>query len=487
MNQLEPCDVALVGAGIMSATLGMLLRKLDPSLRIEAFERLDRAAQESSDAWNNAGTGHSGFCELNYTPARPDGTVDCSKALRIADQFAASLAFWHALVDSGDLPPVATFLRRVPHMSFVEGESGVAFLRARHRQLVASPRFRDMAYSEDRGQIADWIPLMMDGRDPAVPVAATRVEQGADVNFGALTRSLFEALQRRPGFALHLHHEVVGFHREAPASAEPSPASASLRQPALWRLDVRDLATGRERTLRTRFLFIGAGGYSLNLLERTGIPEARGYGAFPVSGQWLRCTDPAVIARHHAKVYGQADHGAPPMSVPHLDTRWIAGKQELLFGPYAGITTKFLKQGSWLDLLRSIGIHNARTVLAAGLANLDLTRYLVGQAMLSEADRVAHLRRFIPRAESADWEFQQAGLRVQIIKSDGKGGGELKFGTEVVTSADGSVAALLGASPGASTAVAIMLDVVEKCFEGKWGTKEAKERMARVLPSASMR
>lgn len=475
----EDCDVALVGAGIMSATLGMLLRKLDPSLRIEAFERLDRAAAESSDAWNNAGTGHSGYCELNYTPAGPDGRVDGTKALRIADQFATSLAFWHALVDAGDLPPTATFLRRVPHMSFVEGAAGVAYLQERHRQLTTSPRFQDMVYSEDRAQLAEWIPLMMEGRDPAIPVAATRMELGSDVNFGALTRSLFEALARKPDFTLHLAHEVVALNRDS--------ASASLRQPARWRVDVRDLGTGRDRTVRARFVFIGAGGYSLNLLERTGIPEARGYGAFPVSGQWLRCTNPQVIARHHAKVYGQADQGAPPMSVPHLDTRWIAGKQELLFGPYAGITTKFLRQGSWLDLLGSIGIHNVRTVIAAGLANLDLTRYLVGQAMLSEADRVDHLKRFVPRARSADWEFQQAGLRVQIIKSDGKGGGELKFGTEVVTSADGSVAALLGASPGASTAVSIMLEVVARCFPEKWASGEWREKLAGVTPSTAVR
>ncbi len=467
----EDCDVALIGAGIMSATLGMLLRKLDPSLRIVAFERLDRAAAESSDAWSNAGTGHSGYCELNYTPARPDGSVDCAKALRIADQFATSLEFWHALVDAGDLPPTSTFLRRVPQMSFVEGEPGVAYLRARHREITASPRFHDMQYSEDRGQLAEWIPLMMEGRDPAVPVAATRMERGSDVNFGALTRSLFESLSRKPGFTLHLAHEVGALERDGDR----------------WRVEVRDLATGAERSVRARFVFIGAGGYSLNLLERTGIPEARGYGAFPVSGQWLRCTNPQVIARHHAKVYGQADQGAPPMSVPHLDTRWIAGKQELLFGPYAGITTKFLKQGSWLDLLRSIGIHNARTVLAAGLANLDLTRYLVGQAMLSENDRVDHLKRFVPRAESADWEFQQAGLRVQIIKSDGHGGGELKFGTEVVTSADGSVAALLGASPGASTAVAIMLEVVERCFSERWASEEWRMRLGRVVPATAGR
>lgn len=469
MAPVEDCDVALIGAGIMSATLGMLLRKLDPALRIEAFERLDRAAAESSDAWSNAGTGHSGYCELNYTPAGADGEVDCAKAIRIAEQFAQSLEFWHALVDSGDLPPAETFLRRVPHLSFVEGDAGVAFLRARHRKLLSSPRFHDMDFSDDAARIAEWIPLVMEGRDPRTPVAATRMARGTDVNFGGLTRSLLAGLVRQPGFALHLGHEVGALDRDGDR----------------WRVGVRDLATGADRSVRARFVFIGAGGYSLNLLERTGIPEARGYGAFPVSGQWLRCTNRDVIARHHAKVYGQAAHGAPPMSVPHLDTRWILGKQELLFGPYAGITTKFLKQGSWLDLLRSIGIHNVRTVLAAGLANLDLTRYLVGQAMLSENDRVAHLRRFYPRANPADWEFQQAGLRVQIIKSDGKGGGELKFGTEVVTSADGSVAALLGASPGASTAVSIMLEVAEKCFPGKWEAREWRELLGRLLPSTA--
>lgn len=461
------CDVVLIGAGIMSATLGTLLRKLDPSLRIVAFERLDHAAAESSDAWNNAGTGHAGYCELNYTPAAADGAVDCSKALKIATQFALSLELWRSLVASGDLPDTTSFVRQVPHLSFVEGEHDIAFLRTRARQLAASPLFRDLEYSEDRATLAEWIPLVMEGRGDAAPVAATRMLRGTDVNFGALTRGMFDALTAQPGATLHLNHEVCDLHRDGTG----------------WRVDVRDLASGDERSVRARFVFIGAGGYSLALLERTGIPEANGYGAFPVSGQWLRCTSPGVIARHHAKVYGVAETGAPPMSVPHLDTRWIAGEQQLLFGPYAGFTTKFLKGGSWLDLLRSIGIHNVRTVLSAGLENLDLTRYLVGQAMLSVEDRISLLRRYCPMASDDDWEVQVAGLRVQIIKSDGRGGGDLKFGTEVVTSADGSVAALLGASPGASTAVAIMIEVLQRCFPTQWGSTEWRARLARVLPS----
>jgi malate dehydrogenase (quinone) len=459
------CDVILIGAGVMSATLGTLLRKLEPTWRIEAFERLDRAAAESSDAWNNAGTGHAGFCELNYTPATADGRVDCSKALTIAAQYAQSQQLWRALVRAGDLPEAATFVRDVPHLSFVDGEKDVAFLRARARQLRESPLFNDMVYTEDPGQIAAWVPLMMDGRDGSRPVAATRMARGTDVNFGMLTRCMFAALEKQPAFALHLDHEVGDLHRDGDG----------------WRVDVRDRRNDRERTVRARFVFIGAGGYSLQLLEQSGIPEATGYGAFPVSGQWLRCNNREVIARHHAKVYGKAEIGAPPMSVPHLDTRWINGEQELLFGPYAGFTTKFLREGSALDFLGSLGIHNIRAVVSAGLENFDLTRYLVGQAMLSEEEREDILRRYYPRARGEDWDVQVAGLRVQIIKSDGKGGGDLKFGTEVVTSADGSIAALLGASPGASTAVAIMLELLARCFPARWTSDAWRARLATLV------
>ena len=467
MAEDRACDVALVGAGIMSATLGTLVQALEPDWRIEIFERLDRAAAESSDAWNNAGTGHAGYCELNYTPADRDGNVECSKAVRIAAQFGLSLELWRSLARRGELPDLETFARRVPHLSFVVGDGDAAFLRARAGVLRQSPLFAELEWSEDRRQIAEWIPLVMEGRDPAVPVAATRMACGMDVNFGALTRTLIATLAARPGVALHLEHEVVGIDRDGD----------------LWRLEVRDLATGDERVVRAAFVFIGAGGYSLGLLERTRIPEARGYGAFPVSGQWLRCTNRDVILRHHAKVYGKAERGAPPMSVPHLDTRWIQGSQELLFGPYAGITTKFLKAGSWLDLLRSIGVHNLRAVVSAGLDNLDLTRYLVGQALLSVEQRVALLRAYYPGANDDDWEVQVAGLRVQIIKSDDRGGGELKFGTEVVTSADGTVAALLGASPGASTAVAIMVELLERCFPGRWASAAWRSCLGDLLPS----
>jgi malate dehydrogenase (quinone) len=456
-------DVALIGGGIMSATLATLLRKLDPSLRMVAYERLDRAAAESSDAWNNAGTGHSGYCELNYTPENADGTVDCSKAIKIAAQFQQSLELWRSLVAAGELPDESTFLREVPHISFVTGDD-VPYLRTRAETLSRSPLFHGLEYTEDKAQIAEWIPLVMDGRGE-MPVAATRVMRGSDVNFGALTRSLINWIDEVSGFAIELSREVRDIRRADEG----------------WLIDIKNLVTGDEHTVHAKFVFIGAGGYSLKLLERTKIPEARGYGCFPVSGQWLRCTNREVIDRHHAKVYGKAEVGAPPMSVPHLDTRWIDGKRELLFGPYAGITTKFLKEGSWLDLLKSIGIHNIRPVMAAGFDNMNLTRYLVGQALLSEEQRVELLRHYCPTARADDWELQIAGLRVQIIKRDAQGGGELKFGTEVVTSADGSVAALLGASPGASTAVSIMIELLQRCFPAKW--PEWQTRLARYIPS----
>lgn len=459
-------DVVLIGAGVMSATLATLLRQLDPRLSIMVIERLDRSGAESSDAWNNAGTGHSGFCELNYTPPTADGSVDVRKAIAIAEQFELSKQFWGSLVELGELPDPSVFVQAIPHMSFVWGEQDVAFLRERYTKLSRSPLFEGMTYSEDPKAILEFAPLLMEGRESG-PVAATQMAAGTDVNFGALTRALIERLTQRDGVQLELAQEVRDFER--------SPDG-------LWNLDVVDLESGLHRIEPARFVFIGAGGASMPLLERTGIPEASGYGAFPVSGQWLRCTQTDVIARHSAKVYGQAQVGAPPMSVPHLDTRWVEGRRELLFGPYAGFSTKFLKSGSYLDLFRSLQLDNIGPMLSAGAHNLDLTAYLVGQALMSPDERMAVLRLFYPMARAEDWEHLIAGQRVQVIQRDAAGHGILKFGTEVVTSQDGTIAALLGASPGASTAVAIMLDVLSRCFadryQGAW-----QARLNALMPS----
>ncbi len=439
-------DVLLVGAGIMSATLGTLLQTLAPHLHVTVVESLDKVAVESSDAWNNAGTGHAALCELNYTPEKPDGTIAIDRAVKINEQFLQSRQFWAALVERGLIADPKQFINPVPHMSWVHGAEAVDFLRRRYTAMQASPLFAGMQYSEDPAVLRQWIPLMMDGRDPGEPVAATRAESGTDLNFGALTRILIAALQKEGG-SLLLRHKVVGLTHLPDAR---------------WYVEIENLETGKRQKITTRFIFLGAGGGALPLLQASGIPEGRGYGGFPVSGQWLRCTNRAVIERHAAKVYGKPALGAPPMSVPHLDTRVIDGKRELLFGPFAGFTTKFLKTGSFWDLPGSIQTGNLIPMLGAGAHNIDLTRYLIGQVMQPQEDRVNALREFVPTARGEDWVLEIAGQRVQIIKPDAKAGGRLEFGTEVIRSADGSLAALLGASPGASTAVSIMLELIAK-------------------------
>lgn len=462
----EP-DVLLIGAGIMSATLGMLLKQLEPSWTIEVVERLDTAALESSDAWNNAGTGHSAFCELNYTPEKEDGSIDTSKAVKIAASFEESKQFWAYLVEKGIIQPPSSFIHPIPHMSFVWGEKNVSFLRRRHEALVACHLFNGMQFSADPEQIAQWAPLVMQGRTADEPVAATKMDLGTDVNFGSLTRCMFDCLKKDGTVQLHFHNEVKRLKKQG----------------GKWHVRVKDTTNGSRRTIKAPFIFIGAGGGSLPLLLKSGIPEGKGYGGFPVSGQWLRCTNEAVIRQHEAKVYGTAAVGSPPMSVPHLDTRWIKGKRELLFGPYAGFTTRFLKTGSLFDLFKSIKFSNITAMLGAGYHNIPLTRYLIDQVRLTPEARLDSLKEYYPAARQDDWKLAVAGYRVQVIKKDEEEGGVLEFGTEVVNAADGSLAALLGASPGASTAVSIMLGLLKKCFPRQAASPQWKEKLSQMIPS----
>ncbi|HEX8316348.1 MAG TPA: malate dehydrogenase (quinone) [Flavisolibacter sp.] len=461
----EP-DVLLIGAGIMSATLGMLLKQLEPSWTITIVEKLDAAATESSDAWNNAGTGHSAFCELNYTPEKEDGTIDTSKAVKIAASFEESKQFWAYLVENKIVTPPSSFIHPIPHCSFVWGEKNVTYLRKRFDALTQCHLFKGMQFSTDPQEISQWMPLVIEGREKK-PVAATKMDIGTDVNFGSLTRCLFDSLKNTNGVNLHFNQDVKDLHKNG----------------GKWEVEIKDDVTGQKRKIRSPFVFIGAGGGSLPLLLKSGIPEGKGYGGFPVSGQWLRCTNDEVIKQHHAKVYGLADVGAPPMSVPHLDTRWIKGKRELLFGPYAGFTTKFLKRGSFLDLFKSIKFSNIRAMLGAGIHNLPLTKYLIDQVRLTPDARLDALKGYYPAAKAEDWELAVAGYRVQVIKKDEEEGGVLEFGTEVVTAADGSIAALLGASPGASTAVSIMLGLLKKCFPQKAQTDEWEAKLKAMIPS----
>ncbi|MFN8348656.1 MAG: malate dehydrogenase (quinone) [Spirosomataceae bacterium] len=465
---LIDCDVALIGAGIMSATLAVFLKELQPDLKIKIFERLDKMAGESSDAWNNAGTGHSAFCELNYTPEREDGSIDISKAVKIAESFEVSKQFWAYLTDRGYFPHPHSFIHSVPHCSWVRGKEDVAFLRKRFKALSVHPLFQEMAFTDDFEVLTQWMPLMMERRRKSPKMAATRMELGTDVNFGELTRGLFGHLKNNHGVEIFLNHEVKSLQREGHG---------------YWGLEVEDEVNDVRKQVRAKFVFIGAGGGALPLLDDSDIVEGEGYGGFPVSGQWLVCKNEQLIEKHHAKVYGKAKVGAPPMSVPHLDTRIINGKKELLFGPFAGFSTKFLKEGSYLDLPLSITADNILPMLSAGIHNLPLTKYLIEQVMLTFEDKVDQLREFIPRAKMADWELIVAGQRVQVIKKDEEEGGTLEFGTEVVAAADGSLAALLGASPGASTSVSIMLELLHKCFKTQMNAEGWQSKLKEMIPS----
>jgi malate dehydrogenase (quinone) len=460
-------DVVLIGAGIMSSTLGMLLKQLDPTNKIEVFERLNTAAAESSDAWNNAGTGHSAFCELNYTPEKPDGSIDTTKAVKIAESFETSKKFLAYLVDHKVIHPANAFIHSIPHMSFVWGEKNVAFLRKRYDALQHCHLFRGMEYSNNPEKVKEWIPLVMEGRGTGIPVAATKMELGTDVNFGSLTRCMIDCLGNMNGVNLHFAHEVKRLRKE---NGE-------------WKLKVADLENEWIKEVHAKFVFIGAGGGALPLLLKSRIPEGKGFGGFPVSGQWLRCTNEKIIEKHNAKVYGTAAVGSPPMSVPHLDTRWIKGKRELLFGPFAGFTTKFLKKGSILDLFKTIKFSNIKAMIFASLHNLPLTRYLIEQVRLTPEARLDLLKEYYPDAKQEDWELAIAGYRVQVIKKDEEEGGILEFGTEVISSADGSIAALLGASPGASTAVSIMINVLKRCFAEQMQTEEWQKKLRDMIPS----
>lgn len=448
-NKQNRTDVILIGAGIMSATLGTLLKQLAPDWSITVFEKLEEPGLESSHELNNAGTGHAALCELNYTTEKPDGTIDIQKAINVNEQFQISLQFWSYLVEKQLIKNPREFIRQLPHMSFVQGKENVEFLLKRYKTLSKNPLFEEMEFTDDPATLREWMPLMMEDRTITEPIAATKMDAGTDVNFGSLTRMLFNYLKEQ-NVEIRYKHKVRNLKRTTEG---------------LWELTVKDLEQGTVEKHVAKFVFIGAGGGSLHLLQKSGIPEGKGIGGFPVSGLFMVCNNEEIINKHFAKVYGKAKVGAPPMSVPHLDTRFINNKRSLLFGPFAGFSPKFLKTGSFMDLFISVKPHNLLTMLAAGVKELPLTKYLIQQVLLTKEKRMKELQEFIPNAKNEDWDLIVAGQRVQVIKDTPHGGkGTLQFGTEVVSASDGSIAALLGASPGASTAVHVMLQVIERCF-----------------------
>ncbi|MEB7556189.1 malate dehydrogenase (quinone) [Kluyvera cryocrescens] len=464
----QKTDVLLIGGGIMSASLGTWLQELQPDWKQVMVEKLDKVALESSNGWNNAGTGHSANMELNYTPERPDGTIDVTKALEINEQFMISRQFWSAQVKRGVLNNPHAFINSTPHMSFVWDDKNVDYLGKRYDALQKTTLFQGMKFSTDHQQIAQWAPLVMAGRDPQQKVAATWTPAGTDVNYGEITRQLIGSLQKNEHFTLQTSSEVTEFKRNGDNS---------------WHVTIEDVKNGKQHAIDAKYVFIGAGGGALKLLQKTGIPEADNYAGFPVGGSFLMTENPDVTRQHLEKVYGQASVGAPPMSVPHIDARFIDGKRVVLFGPFATFSTKFLKEGSFFDLLSTTTTSNVLPMTHVGLDNFDLVKYLISQVMLSDDDRFAALKEYYPEARKEDWKLIQAGQRVQIIKKDADKGGVLKLGTEVVVDQQRTISALLGASPGASTAAPITLNVIKKLFPEQFNSPEWQSKIRGIVPS----
>ncbi|WP_312182052.1 malate dehydrogenase (quinone) [Pantoea sp. CTOTU46764] len=464
----EKTDVLLIGGGIMSASLGTWLQELQPGWKQLMVEKLDGVALESSNGWNNAGTGHSANMELNYTPERADGSIDVSKALEINESFMISRQFWTAQVQRGVLHDPHSFINSTPHMSFVWGDKNVEYLTKRYDALQKTTLFQGMKFSTDHQQIQQWAPLVMEGRDPNQKVAATWTPVGTDVNYGEITRQLIGSLKKDQNFKLETSSEVTDFKRNGDNS---------------WHVTIKDVKSGDKRSVDAKYVFIGAGGGAIKLLQKTGIPEADNYGGFPVGGSFLMTENPEIANRHLEKVYGQASVGAPPMSVPHIDSRTLDGKKVVLFGPFATFSTKYLKNGSLFDLLSATTTSNIMPMTHVGIDNFDLVKYLIGQVMLNDDDRFAALKEYYPNARKEDWKLIQAGQRVQIIKKDAEKGGLLKLGTEIVTDQQKTLAALLGASPGASTAAPITLDVMKKLFPEQFASPEWQQKIRAIVPS----
>ncbi|MEB7805924.1 MULTISPECIES: malate dehydrogenase (quinone) [Mammaliicoccus] len=467
MDNNQPKDVILIGAGILSTTFGSFLKNIEPDWNIKLFERLEQPAIESSNEKNNAGTGHAALCELNYTVEQEDGSIDVERAKEINEQFEISKQFWSYLVKSKAIENPQEFIRPLPHISFVMGIRNVDFLKRRYDALKSLPMFEGLAYTEDHKVLAEWMPLMMQGRNSNEPLAASKIDEGTDVNFGELTRKLVKNIEKHENAQVHFRHEVVDFKQLSNSK---------------WEVKVRNLETGKVETHVADYIFIGAGGHAIPLLQKTKIPESRHLGGFPISGAFLVCNNPKVVSEHNAKVYGKEPPGTPPMTVPHLDRRYIQGKESLLFGPFAAIGPKFLKNGSNLDLFKSINTSNVVTMLSSGVKNLSLVKYSIQQVLQRKEDRMKELRRFVPDAKNEDWDIHIAGKRVQVIKdTEEHGRGFIQFGTEVVNSEDHTVIALLGESPGASTSVSVALEVIEKNFPqymDKWESK-----IKEIIPS----
>ena len=461
-------DCLIIGGGIMGLTLASLIKECNSSIKVDLYEKLQGVGLESSEALNNAGTGHAGYCELNYTPMGKDGKINIKKALEINSKYEITLQYWSYLSNKYKSFDPKNFIHRTPHISLVFGDDNIRFLKKRYLLLKKHHLFKSIIFSQNRKEISKWANLTMIGRGSHQKVAATIVKEGADIDFGAATNALLKTLKHKKDFEIHLNDEIVKIKES---------------KNNLWEVSVRNNISREMKKTFAKFIFIGAGGQAIRLLQKTGIHEQKGYGGFPVSGQWLVCSNQNIVSQHNAKVYGMAPSGSPPMSVPHFDLRIIKGKKTLLFGPYAGFTFKFLKTGSYLDLIKSLKLKNFFPMIYVLIHNWKFFNYLIRESFQSKHGRMKVLKDFYPEANDKDWSIRIAGQRVQIIKPNSLIRGELQFGTEIIISKNKKLAALLGASPGASVAVDSMITVIEQCFAKKLLNSKFKNKMKEMIPS----
>jgi malate dehydrogenase (quinone) len=457
-------NVVIVGAGIMGTTFAVLAKEMAPDLDITILERLDSAGAGNSSAFWNAGTGHEANCELNYTPVDEE-VISVEKALKIHAQFNVAKQFWAYLVEKGVMKDPKTFINQTRHCTIVS-ESAIEELRLRFSEMSAHHFFEHMRYSEDFDEIKSWIPYTMDERPRDEKMAATVVETGTDVNFGALTEQMAAHAVNDLGVRIEYGTHVKRVHK--------SPTGR-------WIIEA--VTRGEPVQHRADVLFVGAGGGAFPLLKKSHLPFVHRFAGFPVGGRFLQAPIREDQADYYrAKTYGKAKVGAPPMSVPHLDLRVVDGKHYLLFGPFASFNLVLERGRGFLDYLRSIRLHDIPNLLNVTLEHFALVKYLVSETFKGEKSMLAELDEFAPGlSRKFDWKPINAGQRVQIIRD-----GDLQMGTEILVSRDKTYGTLLGASPGASVSPEVMLRCLEQLLPAVCATKEAKEKKNRIFPEDNL-
>lgn len=453
-------NVVIIGAGIMGTTFATLAKELAPELDITILERLDKAGAGNSWAFNNAGTGHEANCELNYTPV--DGEViSVEKALKIHAQFNVAKQFWAYLLKKGAIKNPTSFINPTRHCTLVS-ESSIEELKLRFNEMSAHHFFEGMRYSDDFDEIKSWIPYTMEGRPRHEKMAATIVETGTDVNFGALTEQMAGYATSQLGVKIEYGVHVQRVHR--------SPAGS-------WLLETRQ--NGNAVQHRADVLFVGAGGGAFPILKKSHLPFARRFTGFPVGGRFLQAEiTEEQASQYRAKTYGKAEVGAPPMSVPHLDLRVAEGKHYLLFGPFASFKPVLEKGRGFLDYLSSMRLHDIPGLLNVAVEHFPLVKYLVSETFKGEKSMLDSLEKFAPGLSSRfNWQPVEAGQRVQIIKD-----GDLQMGTEIIVSTDKTYGTILGASPGASVSPEVMLRALEQLVPSLCAGESAKEKLKEMFP-----